>query len=76
MKCLHNVKGFNFIPEAILVWLGEQNILILVCTILRLLLFIYFYTYIYIYIYLHYFCKYEFINFYVYQHKILNPHIL
>ena len=72
MKCLHNVKGFNFIPEAILVWLGEQNILIPVYhfAFTAIYIFLYIHIYIYIYIYLYYLCKYIFMNFYIYQHKI------
>jgi len=56
----------NLVFKAVLVWPGEQNILVYLPFRITTL-----YMCVCIYLY-----KYEFINFYVYQHKIYNPHIL
>ena len=65
-----NHKGVIFILDAISIWLGGRNFGIgwYRYTVSGLPLFVYFYTYIYIYMY--YLCKYIFMNFYIYQHKI------
>ena len=76
----HESKEVNFLPKAILVWLVERNILVSFdtgipfqdyrCLYISIHTYIYIYIYVYIYLYLYYLCKYEFMNFYVYQHKI------
>ena len=63
------VKGVKFVPEAISVWLGEWNISVLVNADVP-------FQVTTIYVCVCYLCKYEFINFYVYQQKIYNSHIL
>ena len=63
------IKRVNFVLKAISIWPGEGNIPVLIDT--GVLFQNYrFYIFLYINIYLYYLCKYEFINFYVYQHKI------
>ena len=62
-------KGINFVLEAVSIWLEKRNISILVNTGVHFGIFA-IYIFLYINIYLYYLCKYEFIDFYVYQHKI------
>jgi len=63
-------KEVNFVLEAISVWSEERNISIPIDTSVPFQDYPYLYISIRKYIYLYYLCKYEFINFYVYQHKI------
>ena len=66
-----DTKGIGFVPKLVSTWPRKQNISVLVDT--NVSLWDYLYVYICVCIYL---CKYEFINFYVYQHNILSLHIL
>ena len=73
-------QGNDFCTGSYFSLAKERNILVSVDTGVQFrdyhYLYISIHKYIYIYIYLYYLCKYEFINFYIYQYKIENSHIL
>ena len=61
------IKGVNFVLEAVLVWLGERNISVLVDTDVPFRENCYLYISIHKYMFV--FINYEFINFYVYVYQ-------